>query len=214
MTVAAQDRPLEAVREEVIDQLIMNYSHGELSLEAFESRLDIAMESSEQTTISELTNDLPLSVDDKYKQKKSSALGTHQHSGQAVPADKLMNVLSSSKRDGQWNVPAEITLTNVLGSDEFDFTQARFTSPQVKITILSVFGSVKLKVPDDINVHTNINCIASSMNKNTNVEFDPNAPTIQIEGKFVASSLDVKVKRTVREKWVRFADSMKALFGQ
>ena len=38
MSVAIQDRPIESVRQEVIDQLIMNYSHGEISLEAFESR--------------------------------------------------------------------------------------------------------------------------------------------------------------------------------
>ena len=36
MAVIIQDRPIEKLREEVIDQLIMNYSHGEISLEAFD----------------------------------------------------------------------------------------------------------------------------------------------------------------------------------
>ena len=98
MPVAAKDRPLDVVREEVIDQLIMNYSHGELSLEAFESRLDIAMESNDQEIISGLAKDLPLSIDESYQQKKNSALGTHQHNGDAKELDKLINVLSSSKR--------------------------------------------------------------------------------------------------------------------
>lgn len=213
MPVAPQDRPLDSVREEVIDQLIMNYSHGEISLEAFEARLDIAMESDDQLTISNLVKDLPLSIDDKYRQKKQHALGTHHQTGQPQQVDKLTNILSASKREGQWNVPEHIILTNVLGSDELDFTHARFTTPHVKITLLSVLGSVKINVPDDINVHTNVNCIASSLSKNTNVEFDPQAPTISVEGKFVLSSLDIKVKRTAREKWLRFADSMKALFN-
>ncbi len=38
MAVNIEDRPINKVREEVIDQLIMNYSHGELSHEAFERR--------------------------------------------------------------------------------------------------------------------------------------------------------------------------------
>ncbi len=213
MTVAAKDRPLDAVREEVIDQLIMNYSHGELSLEAFESRLDIAMESNDQEIISELARDLPLSIDESYQQKKNNALGTHQHHGDAKELDKLINVLSSSKRDGQWNVPQHIVLTNVLGSDVLDFTQARFTSSHVKITILSVLGSVNINVPEDVNIHTNVNCIASSIAKNTHVEFDANAPTISVEGKFILSSLNIKVKRTVRDRLLRFADSMKAFFN-
>lgn len=70
MSVAIKDRPIESVREEVIDQLIMNYSHGEISLEAFESRLDQAMNGTDTLTISELTKDLNLSADTKYQDKK------------------------------------------------------------------------------------------------------------------------------------------------
>ena len=42
MSVAYRDKPIELLREEVIEQLIMNYGHGELSLGAFERRLDQA----------------------------------------------------------------------------------------------------------------------------------------------------------------------------
>lgn len=213
MSVATQDRPVDTVREEVIDKLIMNYSHGELSLEAFESRLDIAMASEDVLQISELADDLPLSVDSKYQQKKHNALGTHQQAGLAETNEKLVNVLSSSKREGQWHVPEHITFYNVLGSDVLDFSQAVFVSPHVTIDIVSVLGSVKILVPEDVNVHTNVNCIVSSMKKNANVEFDSNAPTITISGQVICSDVEVKIKRTVKEKWLRFADSMKAFFG-
>ena len=43
MSVVLEDRPIEQVREEVIDNLIYNYSHGVISAEAFERRLDKAM---------------------------------------------------------------------------------------------------------------------------------------------------------------------------
>ena len=67
MSVATQDRPIESVRQEVIDQLIMNYSHGEISLEAFESRLDKAMNGTDPQEINDLTKDLNLNVDTKYQ---------------------------------------------------------------------------------------------------------------------------------------------------
>jgi len=44
MSVAPQDRPIDALREETVDQLIMNYGHGKLSRAAFERRLDEALD--------------------------------------------------------------------------------------------------------------------------------------------------------------------------
>jgi len=213
MSVATQDRPIENVRQEVIDQLIMNYSHGEISLEAFESRLDKAMNGTDTLVISELTKDLNLNVDTKYQDKKKSALGTHYQQGKTKELDKLVNVLSSSKRKGQWNVPKKITVFNILGSDTLDFTQARFTHPNTQIEVLSVFGSVDILVPEDVNTHSNVNCILGSIENDSTAQFSAEAPTISIEGKVILGSLDIKIKQPIKEKWLRFADSLKALFN-
>jgi len=45
MPVTPHDRPIDALREQTVDQLIMNYGHGKLSREAFERRLDEALDS-------------------------------------------------------------------------------------------------------------------------------------------------------------------------
>ena len=42
MPVTPKDKPIQTLREETIDTLIMNYGHGHLSLDAFERRLDQA----------------------------------------------------------------------------------------------------------------------------------------------------------------------------
>ena len=70
MTVIIQDRPIETLREEIIDQLIMNYSHGEISLAAFERRLDVATNTDNHQTLVDLTQDLELTVDSAYTAKK------------------------------------------------------------------------------------------------------------------------------------------------
>lgn len=213
MSVAIQDRPITAVREEVIDQLIMNYSHGEISLEAFEARLDKAMDGTDVVAISALAEDLPLTVNSDYQDKKKNALGTHFQDGESKEFEKLVNVLSSTKRSGQWHTAKEITVFNVLGSDILDFTQARFDYPNVKINVRCILGNIKINVPEDVNIHTNVNCIVGSIDNNSNVDFVSDAPTITIEGKVIFGNLDIKVKQPVKEKWLRFADSLKALFG-
>ena len=55
MPVVPQDRPINALREETIDQLIVNYGHGKLSLAAFERRLDEALDTQSHDRLLELT---------------------------------------------------------------------------------------------------------------------------------------------------------------
>ena len=75
MPVPPQDRPLDAVREETIDRLIVNYGHGKLSLEAFERRLDQALDAKSADALVALTNDLELQVDRQYAQQKRAEFG-------------------------------------------------------------------------------------------------------------------------------------------
>ena len=63
MAVENRDRPIDVLREEVIDQLIVNYSHEELSLEAFERRLDQALASDDASELGDLVVDLELKAD-------------------------------------------------------------------------------------------------------------------------------------------------------
>ena len=58
MPVSFQDKPIELLREEVIDQLIMNYGHGQISLQAFE-QVDQAYELNDHQ-LHALTEDLVL----------------------------------------------------------------------------------------------------------------------------------------------------------
>ena len=70
MTVKLEDRPIEQVREEVIDKLIYHYSHGVISAEAFERRLDAAMASQSHQEIVDLASDLTMNVDDQFNNRK------------------------------------------------------------------------------------------------------------------------------------------------
>src|SRR4029079_6383768 len=57
MPVPPQHRPLNAVHEYTITRLIVNYGHGKLSLEAFERRLDEALDAKSADALVALTND-------------------------------------------------------------------------------------------------------------------------------------------------------------
>ena len=58
--VKVEDRPFDQVRQEAIDQLIMNYSHGVISAEAFERRLDVASDATSFQELIDVVSDLSL----------------------------------------------------------------------------------------------------------------------------------------------------------
>ena len=74
MSVKIEDRPIKGIREEVIDQLGMNYAHKEITLEAFEKRLDLAMDTEDRSVLLDQVADLDLTTDNQYEKTKAAKL--------------------------------------------------------------------------------------------------------------------------------------------
>jgi len=162
MPVPPQDRPLNAVREETIDRLIVNYGHGKLSLEAFERRLDEALDAKSADALVALTNDLELQVDKQYAQQKRAEFGIRT---EPVPYARdttwMIHIFGGGNRRGMWTVPSEIFMLNIFGGAEIDFSEARFTSPVTRIKMLTLFGGAQFYVNENINTQAHAIYITS-----------------------------------------------------
>ena len=95
-SVTLEDRPIEQVREEVIDKLIYNYSRGVISAEAFERRLDDAMASDDHQKIVDLAADLPMQADSSFKQQKDESFSINYTKSPSSESLKLLTILSKS----------------------------------------------------------------------------------------------------------------------
>jgi hypothetical protein len=136
--VTPQDRPIETLREQTVDQLIMNYGHGKLSREAFERRLDEALDTKSHERLTELTEDLDLRTDRQYTAQKKAELGIRvdPSAREGVDeADTIVNVFAGHHRRGAWDVPRALRMINVFGGCELDFTDARFTAETTYIAV-------------------------------------------------------------------------------
>ncbi|PKH89045.1 LiaF domain-containing protein [Colwellia sp. Bg11-28] len=214
MTVTLKDRPIETVRSEVIDQLIMNYSHAELSYEAFERRLDQAMELANHQDLVDLTSDLPLAVDKAYVENKKQDLAPNFLPGEAEEVDTMVNIFSSSNRGGAFKVAKEIRYFSLFSSSDIDFTDARFSQNEVRIKIFSLFSSDSIYVPENINVASKAFCIFGNIDNSAPTSNAAiSAPTIIIEGFSIFSSVDITIKRSMKERFVELADSLKNIFS-
>ena len=198
MPVENQDRPIDVLREEVIDQLIVNYGHEELSLEAFERRLDQALASDDASELSELVADLELKPDESYADQKREELD-------------LDLDYDGSNRSGPWNVPKEIRMLNLFGGGVIDFTEARFTHPSVRIKMLTLFGGASIYVREDINTVSKIISIFGGTDNSAPSSRSSHAPVVIVEGLVMFGGCKIKIKRTIKEIFVDFADRIRGI---
>ncbi len=214
MSVAAQDKPIEVLREEVIDQLIVNYGHRQLSLEAFERRLDEALNEQDHQALADLTADLQMGVDKSYAEKKKEEMGFSYSADETQEVDHMINIFGGSTRNGAWNVAKEIRMVNIFGGGEIDFSEACFSRPVVRVRMICLFAGASIYIPEGCNVISKALCIFGGVDNKVASRADANAPTIVLEGLVLFGGATIKVKKTLREKLMGLADGVKSLFSQ
>jgi hypothetical protein len=210
MPVNPADRPLDALRDEVVDRLIMNYGHGTLSLEAFQRRLDDAFDATDHDTLTGLVADLELEVDAGYVASKRAELRADGFDDEAGDIETLVCIFGGSDRTGRWTVPAEVRCITIFGGADIDFTEAVFTAPVTRVRLFCLFGGVDILVPEGVNTTVKAFAVFGGVDNRTPTCPDRDAPRLIVEGLVLFGGADVKFKRSLKERMLELADRLKA----
>ena len=213
MPVIAKDRPIETLRKEVTDQLIMNYSHGELSLEAFERRLDEAMATDDHDALVKLTADLDLTVDEEFINSQKEQMNRNYVPGESDDVETMFQIFSGSDRSGEWKLPKELRVISLFSGCNVDLTDAIFTNSVLTIKMFNIFSGNNIYIPEGVKVQTKAFCIFGGIDNSVSSVGNPNAPTIIIEGFVLFSGVDISIKRSLKERFVIFADKLKTFLS-
>lgn len=216
MPVTPNDRPIETLREETVDQLIMNYGHGKLSREAFERRLDEALDTKSHDKLLELTRDLDLKVDRQFAQQKKAELGIRVEpvpAGGTEEPEYMVNVFGGTTRKGAWHVPRTIRIVNVFGGTNLDFTDATFSAQTTYITTFCLFGGIDVRVREGLRTVSRAVCIFGGVDNRGPSTSDANAPVIVVEGFVLFGGIDIKLKKTPKQHLQEFANQLRTMFN-
>jgi hypothetical protein len=125
----------------------------------------------------------------------------------------MIHIFGGGNRRGQWTVPKEIWMLNIFGGAEIDFSNARFTSPVTRIKMLTLFGGATFYVNENINTQAHAICLFGGIDNRGPSNPDPSLPTVIVEGLVLFGGVSIKIKRTLKERWLLFADQFKEAFG-
>ena len=125
----------DADRERVAEILRKAAGDGRISLEELDQRLEKAYAARTASELAPVTADL--SVSDAPRRRPAEVV---------VPHQKVVAVLGSADRHGEWTVPAELTVTAVMGGASLDFRQATFTADVTDLHVTAVMGGCEILV--------------------------------------------------------------------
>lgn len=180
-------KSMEELRDETIKRLEYGYSHGEISLDELEKRIEIAVNTSIEEDLK------PLVLDLKSEPEVKPTF-------QEKPEETIMSVLSSVQRKGRWTPARANKIFVFMGSVELDFSEAELNPGVTDFEFFTVMGGIEVRVPEGINVElSGLPLLAGIENKLSHSQY-PGNPTIKLHGTAFMSGVEIKPPKKKKRK--------------
>ncbi|MEH0418815.1 DUF1707 SHOCT-like domain-containing protein [Streptomyces sp. B21-083] len=111
------------------------------------------------------------------------------------PDDNVVAVFSSAVRKGRWRAGRRMHAYAIFGSVEIDLSEAMFEYQQVVIKAISVFGSVEIRVPENVSLRGTGGGVLGNFEVSTLDSGDPDAPVVYVDGLAILGNVEAKPKR-------------------
>jgi hypothetical protein len=184
---------MEGERERTIHLLSEHFAHDNLTVEELEHRIELTYRASSVPALREITRDLP---DDAAAAQANRAVAVPE--AFALERDRIIAVMSETKRSGPWRVPKRLDAWCVMSDTELDLSEAQLPSGVTEIHLRALMAAVRVIVPRGVRVVLQPGSVMSSVGFDEDEMAQPpvgsGAPVIRITGPVVMSEVTVKVR--------------------
>ncbi|HEX4109103.1 MAG TPA: DUF1707 domain-containing protein [Solirubrobacteraceae bacterium] len=174
-----EDPPTRAAdrdRDAALERLSQAAGDGQLTLEEYSARADLALRAKVLGELSELTGDL-------------------QGPTTAAPAqhpERLRAILSNESRKGRWRVPGWLAARSVLGDVHLELQEALLTAPVTRIDAHATLGSITIFVPEGVDVRMSGTSLLGSTSCRLTADPIPGGPVIEVRARAVLGNVTVR----------------------
>ncbi len=193
---------LEQRKNKVIEELSNQFSQNELPMEEYERLVEYinkAETEREIAIIEKISRENSLYAGgspDEDRDEKPDRSGRKTASGDDKSSVAL---LSTRHLSGEYFTGRNHFLYNVLGSHVIEIDEDELPGGRTEITVISLLGEVKVRVPPNVRVKINAIPILGEAKVSRGIEsINENSPELVIHGTAILSSIKVKYSR---KKW-------------
>ncbi|MBZ5741309.1 DUF1707 domain-containing protein [Nocardioides mangrovi] len=172
-------------RHRVAEQLREAAGAGRLDLDELDERLEATYAARTYADLVPITRDLPVLP-------ASRPASTPVVAG--PESERHLAILSGLERTGVWVVPQHLKVFAMMGGADLDLREARFSAPEVVISVSCFMGGAQITVGPDVNVvmeGTGIMGGYSGPNDALGI-VDPSRPTVRVRGVAVWGGVSVE----------------------
>jgi hypothetical protein len=197
-------RASDADRDHVAALLGQALSEGRLDAEEHAERIEHVYAAKTLGELRPLVADLPVGF---TPPTAGAAPATSPRSDAASFAnmpvtDTVMAVFGEQKRRGRWLVRSGLDAKAIFGSVELDLTEAVLEQRELTISATSIFGEVKLIVPEGVMVVNEGTAILGERNMSLKQEqpYTADMPIVHVRGLTLLGSVEA---RRPKKKWFK-----------
>ena len=142
-------RPIQQVRERVVEQLSEHFARDHLTLDDLEARMARVYAATTPAEVDALVEDLP-----------ALAMGApvmvtpDGYAPTPKLKERLIAVMSGISRRGLWKIPRRLRVVAVMGGVELDLRQAELPPGVTEIHAFVFMGGLQVRVPPGVRLET------------------------------------------------------------
>ncbi|HUQ80583.1 MAG TPA: DUF1707 domain-containing protein [Gemmatimonadaceae bacterium] len=142
-------RPIEHVRERVVEALSEHFARDHLSIDELELRMARVYAATTPAEVDALVADLPgLAVGAPVTVTPDAYAPTQKLK------EWLVAVMSGIVRRGLWRIPRRLRVVAIMGGVELDLRQAELPPGVTEIKAFILMGGLEVKVPPGVRLET------------------------------------------------------------
>lgn len=205
--VPADDRGLslrasDADRDHVAQLLGQAFAEGRLSAEEHAERTDGVYAAKTLGELRPFLADLPVAFSPPSAGTAPSPRGEMPLTAPGQAVDSVVAVFGEQKRRGRWLVRSGLEAKAIFGSVELDLTEAVLEQRELTISATSIFGEVKLIVPEGVMVVNEGTAILGERNMELSQDqpYTAETPIVHVRGLTLFGNVEA---RRPRKKWLK-----------
>ena len=141
-------RPIEQVRERVIEALSEHFARDNLSIEDLETRMANVYAAKTPADVESLLDGLPALATGAPVPAVSEA------NGPPKLRERLIAVMSGIVRRGLWRIPRRLRVVAILGGVQLDLREAELPPGVTEIRAFVLMGGLDVRVPPGVRLET------------------------------------------------------------
>lgn len=190
---AGELRASDADRDRVADILREALAEGRLSAEEHSERVEGVLAAKTVGELETYVRDLPAG-----RRASGPAPAPGRPTDGSIPLapdEQVVSVLSQASRRGRWRVGHRVHAYAIFGQVELDLSEAIFEYQQVVIKVVSIFGQVDIRVPENVSLRGMGTGVLGQFDVDIQDSEDSQAPVVYVDGWAVLGQVEARPKR-------------------